>query len=88
VLNQRFRSFDFPAAQHAFEFKRISGCLALVVVVGDDKCLFSLLANVANFLFPALQFLGLIEVVVAIIAIVSLEPQGDMNSLSTSGIQK
>ena len=73
MLDECFGCFDF-APEHLFQLQRIYRCLPLVVIISHNKRFLRLVSNVRDLLFPSLEFLGLVKIVVAVIAIVSLEP--------------
>jgi hypothetical protein len=74
MIYERCRRFDFGVSEHTFQFQSIHCRLPLVMVVGDHKSLIGPLCNVSNFVLPCLKLFGLVKVVIAIIAVVRLEP--------------
>jgi hypothetical protein len=66
-LAQRFGHFDLGALENADEFEGVYDGFALVVIVGDDVGVFSLVANRADALDPGIEFIRRVKIVVAFV---------------------
>src|SRR5882672_2247252 len=62
---QRVRHLHLSSLEHTNQLQSIHHRLAKIVVVGDYKCLASLLAHLTNAIAPGRQFLSGIQIVVA-----------------------
>ena len=74
VLNQAGRSFRALAGDHCLEFDGIYSGFALEVVIRDHERGLRPVGYVLDPLFPTIQFAFFVEIVVAVVTIVGVEP--------------